>query len=89
MIMRLMILVYIQLHLVPFLSTKEFAFNSMLYIDKYTFYLDTLANIHFTPYKDLLVDIIDHDTSISTVSGSTMCKHIGIFPVIGNEHLYI
>ena len=70
-----------------FLSNKEYAFNSMLCIDKYTFYLDTLANIHFTPYKDLLVNIFNHDTSISTVNGSTTCKQIGIFPVVGNMHL--
>ena len=70
-----------------FLGVKEYAFNSMIDIDKYIFYLDTLANIHFTPYKDLLVNIFDHDTSISTVNGSTTCKQIGIFPVVGNMHL--
>jgi len=70
-----------------FLSVKEFSFNSQLSIDKYIFYLDTLANIHFTPHKDLLYDIFDHETSISTVSGSTKCMKIGIFPLVGNVHL--
>ena len=70
-----------------FLGVKEYSFSSMLNVNKNIFYLDTLANIHFSPYENLIFNLFDHESTINTVNGLSRCLKVGEFPLIGNIHL--
>ena len=60
--------------------------NSRNKFDKDIFYLDTLANIHFTSRKEILKNLIKNDNTINTVGGISTSSHTGYLPIFGQVH---